>query len=174
MLRIIINLVTNEFPAFRSLSQVWPITGTPAIATLTSGVCAAMAALLIQLEVLVEMMSIGKLFKKSILLLVNFRQYNFHVGLLGTLLAYTLVSTCVLILRYQPHSTNLVELLPQSLRTPCRSPTKENQGNGQVNYGKELRPDQLTTALNSVQAAQSDLAAANSGQRIMVRYCSTI
>ncbi|XP_075990964.1 solute carrier family 7 member 14 isoform X2 [Anticarsia gemmatalis] len=79
---------------FRQLASISEKTGTPAFATFCGGVSASIVALLIQLEVLVEMMSIG------------------------TLLAYTLVSTCVLVLRYQPHSTNLIELLPQSLRTP--------------------------------------------------------
>lgn len=45
---------------YRLFAQVWPSTGTPALATFVSGLAAAVAALFIRLEILVEMMSIGK------------------------------------------------------------------------------------------------------------------
>lgn len=86
---------------FRSLSQVWPVTGTPAVATCFLGAATSVVSLMVGLDVLVEMMSIG------------------------TLMAYTLVSTCVLILRYQPQKTTLVELLPESIRSACPTPSKE-------------------------------------------------
>ncbi len=61
------------------MSRVNKITQTPAVATVIGGFLAAILALMVSLADLIEMMSIG------------------------TLLAYTLVSMCVLILRYQPH-----------------------------------------------------------------------
>lgn len=85
----------------RELSKLWERTNVPLFATLGSGIASALLALAVRLEVLVEMMSIG------------------------TLLAYTLVSTCVLILRYQPHSTSLIELLPPQLRTPLPPSTPD-------------------------------------------------
>jgi cationic amino acid transporter 14 len=48
------------FLYFRSLSQIFPLTGTPVVATVLSGVASAVAALVINLDTLIEMMSIGK------------------------------------------------------------------------------------------------------------------
>jgi hypothetical protein len=81
-------------------------------------------------------------------------------------------------LRYQPHSTNLVELLPQSLRTPIRgSPTKETlaqASNGQALYSNQLHPDTLRHALDTNLGTQMPTPApspipSQTTQRVMVR-----
>ncbi|PNF36664.1 hypothetical protein B7P43_G13333 [Cryptotermes secundus] len=76
----ILYAMANDGLLFRCLARINPRTKTPVLATLLSGLLAGIMATIFDLQQLIDMMSIG------------------------TLLAYTIVAICVLILRYEDPS----------------------------------------------------------------------
>uniref|UniRef100_A0A672SXL8 Solute carrier family 7 member 1 n=1 Tax=Sinocyclocheilus grahami TaxID=75366 RepID=A0A672SXL8_SINGR len=82
---------------FKFLASINEKSKTPIIATVTSGIVAALMAFLFDLKDLVDLMSIG------------------------TLLAYTLVAACVLVLRYQPEQPSVNV---QYQRASCQEETE--------------------------------------------------
>ncbi|CAH0554871.1 unnamed protein product [Brassicogethes aeneus] len=74
----VIYAMANDGVIFKSLAKINPKTQTPVYASVLSGIFSGIMAALFNLNQLIDMMSIG------------------------TLLAYTIVAVCVLILRYQP------------------------------------------------------------------------
>jgi amino acid transporter len=91
----IVYALSSDGLIFKFLSKLIPRLKTPAIAACVTGFLSGLLTLLFNLEQLIDMMSIG------------------------TLLAYSIVSACALILRYKPFSTeeNSVNREPGEKRT---------------------------------------------------------
>lgn len=103
---------------YKFLRKISAKTQTPIVATLIAGTLAAIMALMFNLSQLIDMMSIG------------------------TLLAYTIVAACVLVLRYQEEGLPMM-----NVEVPVALPRVVKQ---LLNLNFIKRPDSLSTLISKV------------------------